>query len=99
MLRTPTWATASLLAVAISLAGCGEDKTPTNQTAAPQATTESVPAEQAKTLDEKAAKAVVAHYADLALAVFSDAHATGVKLQEACRVSTVVDTPSGLVGT
>jgi len=35
MLRTPIWATASLLAVAISLAGCGEDKTPANQTAGP----------------------------------------------------------------
>lgn len=83
MLRTPIWATASLLAVAISLAGCGEDKTPTNQTAAPQSTTESVPAEQAQKPDEKAAKAVVSHYADLALAVFSDAHATAVQLQQA----------------
>ena len=83
MLRTPIWATASLLAVAISLAGCGEDKTPTNQTAAPQSTTESVPAEQAQKPDEKAAKSVVSHYADLALAVFSDAHATAVQLQQA----------------
>lgn len=65
------------------LAGCGEDKTPTNQTAAPQSTTESVPAEQAQKPDEKAAKAVVSHYADLALAVFSDAHATAVQLQQA----------------
>ncbi|PKL98703.1 MAG: peptidase, partial [Gammaproteobacteria bacterium HGW-Gammaproteobacteria-7] len=83
MLRTPIWATASLLAVAISLAGCGEDKTPTNQTAAPQSTTESVPAAQAQKPDEKAAKAVVSHYADLALAVFSDAHSTAVQLQQA----------------
>lgn len=83
MLRTPIWATASLLAAAISLAGCGEDKTPTNQTAAPQSTTESVPAEQAQTPDEQAAKAVVGHYADLALAVFSDAHSTAVQLQQA----------------
>lgn len=83
MLRTPIWATASLLAVAISLAGCGEDKTPTNQTAAPQSTTESVPAAQAQSPDEQAAKAVVSHYADLALAVFSDAHSTGVELQKA----------------
>jgi len=54
MLRTPIWATASLLAVAISLAGCGEDKTPANQTAAPQSTTESVPAEKAQAPDDMA---------------------------------------------
>ncbi len=86
MLRTPTWATVSLLAVAISLAGCGEDKAPVNQTAAPQATTESQPAEQAQqdqAQNEEDAKAVVSHYADLALAVFSDAHATSLELQQA----------------
>ena len=42
-----------------------------------------MPAEQAQKPDEKAAKAVVSHYADLALAVFSDAHATAVQLQQA----------------
>ncbi|MGE4405267.1 imelysin family protein [Pseudomonas sp.] len=96
MLRTPSWAPASLLAVAISLAGCGEDKAPVNQAAAPQATTQSQPAEEAKAQeqapDESAAKAVVSHYADLALAVFSDAHATAVELQQA--VDALLATPS-----
>lgn len=82
MLRTPTWATVTLLALAVSLAGC-EKEEPLNQTAAPQATTQAPAAEAAPKLDETAAKAVVNHYADLALAVFSDAHAAGVKLQQA----------------
>lgn len=86
MLRTPVWATASLLAVAISLAGCGEDKAPAEQAAAPQATTQSEPATASApeaTLNEDAAQAVVKHYADMAHAVFSDAHSTALKLQEA----------------
>ncbi|EXF43268.1 iron-regulated protein A [Pseudomonas sp. BAY1663] len=82
--------------MAISLAGCGEDKAPVNQAAAPQATTQSQPAEEAKAQeqapDESAAKAVVSHYADLALAVFSDAHATAVELQQA--VDALLATPS-----
>ncbi|MCF7201922.1 imelysin family protein [Pseudomonas oligotrophica] len=82
MLRTPTWATVTLLALAVSLAGC-EKEEPLNQTAAPQATTQAPAAEAAPKLDDTAAKAVVNHYADLALAVFSDAHAAGVKLQQA----------------
>ena len=85
MLRTPVWATASLLAVAISLAGCGEDKAPAEQPAAPQ-TTQSEPATSApakETLNDEAAQAVVKHYADIAHAVFSDAHSTAVKLQDA----------------
>ena len=85
MLRTPVWATASLLAVAISLAGCGEDKAPAEQAAAPQAT-QSEPATSApatQTLNDEAAQAVVKHYADIAHAVFSDAHSTAVKLQDA----------------
>jgi putative iron-regulated protein len=85
MLRTPVWATASLLAVAISLAGCGEDKAPAEQPAAPQAT-QSEPATSApakETLNDEAAQAVVKHYADIAHAVFSDAHSTAVKLQDA----------------
>ncbi|HLD65275.1 MAG TPA: imelysin family protein [Pseudomonas sp.] len=77
MIRMPL-ATASLLALAISLAGCGDDKgkaavtpaTPAASSAAPQA-------------DPAASKAVVAHYADLALAVFSDAASTGKALQVA----------------
>ena len=82
MPRTPIWATASLLAAAIALAGC-EDKTPLNQTAGPQSTTHSVPAGQAQAPDEQATRAVVGHYAELALAVFSDAHGTAVALQQA----------------
>jgi len=82
MLRTPTWATVTLLAVAVSLAGC-EKEEPYNQTAAPEATTQAPAADQAAKLDQAAAKAVVEHYADLALAIFSDAHAAGVKLQDA----------------
>lgn len=85
MLRTPVWATASLLAVAISLAGCGDDKAPAEQAAAPQATTQNEPAAAAPEAanSEAAAQAVVNHYADIAFAVFSDAHSTGLKLQEA----------------
>jgi hypothetical protein len=85
MLRTPVWATASLLAVAISLAGCGEDKAPAEQAAAPQAaTTQSEPAPAAQeTVNSEAAQAVVKHYADIAHAVFSDAHSAALKLQEA----------------
>ncbi len=86
MPRTPVWATASLLAVAISLAGCGEDKAPAEQAAAPQATTQSEPAASApatETVNDEAAQAVVKHYADIAHAVFSDAQNTAVKLQEA----------------
>ncbi|AHL76555.1 peptidase [Stutzerimonas stutzeri] len=85
MLRTPVWATASLLAAAISLAGCGEDKAPAEQATAPQAT-QSEPATSApakETLNDEAAQAVVKHYADIAHAVFSDAHSTAVKLQDA----------------
>ncbi len=90
MLRTPVWATASLLAVAISLAGCGEDKEPANQAAAPQATTQSEPAASAPATEtaadavtNEAAQAVVKHYADMAHAIFSDAHSTALELQKA----------------
>lgn len=81
MLRMPL-ASASLLAIAISLAGCGEDKAPASQTAAPAANSASAPV-AASQIDEAAAKAVVKHYADLALAVFSDAASTGKTLQGA----------------
>ncbi len=79
MLRMPL-ASASLLAIAISLVGCGEDQTPatTSQTAAPAASSAPV---AAAPFDEAAAKAVVAHYADVALAVFSDAAGTAKNLQ------------------
>ena len=82
MRRMPL-ASASLLAIAISLAGCGEDKAPANQAAAPAASSASAPAATASTLDAAASKAVVSHYADLALAVFSDAASTGKTLQAA----------------
>ena len=82
MIRMPL-ATASLLAIAISLAGCGEDKAPATQAAAPAAATESAAPATAAKVDEAAAKAVVNHYADLALAVFSDAASTGKALQTA----------------
>lgn len=84
MPRTPLWATASLLAAAISLAGCGEDKAPAQQAATPPATTQNEPsATAAKALNEETAQAVVSHYADLAHAIFSDAHTTALQLQEA----------------
>ncbi|MDH1535364.1 peptidase [Pseudomonas chengduensis] len=82
MIRMPL-ASASLLAIAISLAGCGEDKAPAAQAAAPAAATESAAPVSAVNVDEAAAKAVVNHYADLALAVFSDAASTGKALQAA----------------
>ncbi|WP_068828158.1 imelysin family protein [Pseudomonas sp. BMS12] len=81
MTRMPL-ATASLLALAISLAGCGDDK---KEAAAPQAAAPaaaSSAAAPAKVADAEA-KAVVSHYADLALAVFSDAASTGKQLQAA----------------
>jgi putative iron-regulated protein len=76
-------ACASLLAIAISLAGCGEDKAPVSQAPAPAASSTSAPVAAASQIDEAAGKAVVAHYADLALAVFSDAASTGKALQGA----------------
>lgn len=79
MLRIPL-ATVSLLAVAISLAGCDDKKEPaSSQTVAPAAI---APAATAQT-DEAAARAVVKHYADLALAVYSDALSSAKALQQA----------------
>ncbi|MBU1330927.1 MAG: peptidase [Gammaproteobacteria bacterium] len=91
MIRMPL-ASASLLAIAISLAGCGDDKAPTPQAAAPAASSESAPVATSGKLDEAAAKAVVAHYAELALAVFSDAATTGKALQSA--VDALIANPS-----
>ena len=82
MKRMPL-ASASLLAIAISLAGCGDDRpTEPTQTAAQPAAASTTPAQPA-VADESATKAVVAHYADMALAVFSDAHGGALELQKA----------------
>ena len=86
MIRMPL-ATASLLAIAISLAGCG-DKDKEKTAAAPTpaaATSTATPATDvsAVKIDEAAAKAVVAHYADMVHAVFSDAESGAKKLQTA----------------
>ena len=69
---------ASLLALSLILTGCGED-----QTTAPQPTQSSSSQAPAASIDPQAAKAVVSHYADLALAVFSDALSTAQTLQQA----------------
>ena len=82
-MRSNPLATASLLALAIALAGCGEDKAPATQAAAPAVSSESAAPATTGTLDQAAAQAVVKHYADLALAVFSDAASTGKTLQSA----------------
>ncbi|WXL24970.1 imelysin family protein [Ectopseudomonas mendocina] len=82
MLRSPL-ASASLLALAIALAGCGEDKAPASQAAAPAAASTQAAPVATSAVDEAAGKAVVSHYADLALAVFSDAASTGKALQTA----------------
>ncbi|UUY08732.1 peptidase [Pseudomonas sp. J452] len=79
MTRMPL-ATASLLALAIALAGCGEDKAAAPQAAAPAAASSAAATLKVADAD---AKAVVSHYADLALAVFSDAASTGKALQTA----------------
>ncbi|MEQ9724065.1 imelysin family protein [Pseudomonas sp. WHRI 8822A] len=92
MIRMPL-ASASLLTIAIALAGCGEDKAPANQAAAPaaQATGSSAPA-AAGAFDEAAAQAVVKHYAAMASAVFDDAAGTAKKLQTA--VDALLATPN-----
>ncbi|AZF07003.1 imelysin family protein [Pseudomonas sp. R5-89-07] len=84
MIRMPL-ATASLLAIAISLAGCGEgkDKATAPQAPAAASTTAPAAATPAGQVDEAAAKAVVAHYADMVFAVYSDAESTAKTLQSA----------------
>ncbi|MGY2173211.1 imelysin family protein [Pseudomonas gingeri] len=86
MIRMPL-ATASLLAIAIALAGCGDkDKEKTAAaTPTPAATTAAAtPASDAAgKVDEAAGKAVVAHYADMVFAVYSDAESTAKTLQSA----------------
>ncbi|AIZ33900.1 imelysin family protein [Pseudomonas parafulva] len=82
MIRMPL-ASASLLAIAIALAGCGEgkdDKAAAPQAQAPAASTAaSAPA----AVDEAAAKAVVKQYADMVHAVYSDSLSTAKHLQTA----------------
>ncbi|SDH74535.1 putative iron-regulated protein [Pseudomonas flavescens] len=92
MIRMPL-ASASLLTIAIALAGCGEDKAPANQAAAPapQASTSSAPA-AAGAFDEAAAQDVVKHYADIASAVFDDAASTAKTLQTA--IDALLATPN-----
>ena len=78
---------ASLLALSLILTGCGEDQaktTPPTPAASSQAS--------AASIDPQAAKAVVSHYADLALAVFSDALSTAQTLQQA--VDALLATPN-----
>ncbi|MEE4463742.1 imelysin family protein, partial [Azotobacter chroococcum] len=72
-------AAASLLAVAISLAGCDDKK----ESASSQAVAPAATAPATAQADEAAAKAVVKHYADLALAVFGDALSSAKALQQA----------------
>ncbi|MCI8208954.1 peptidase [Pseudomonas sp. S25] len=90
MIRMPL-ATASLLAIAISLAGCGDEKkaaapatasAPAPAPAAAPAPEAAAPAPAAQSTDA-AAKAVVANYANMVSAVFSDAEAAAKNLQTA----------------
>ena len=75
---------ASLLALSIALAGCGEDKKPEApaQAAAPASAPAAAPA-PTSAVDPAAAKAVVGHYAELAAAVFTDALSSAKTLQQA----------------
>ena len=91
MTRMP-WATASLLAIAISLAGCGDDKKEAAAPAAtPAASTQSAAPAAAK-VDEAAVKAVVKNYADMAEAVYGDSLSTAKDLQKA--VDALIAKPS-----
>jgi len=80
MIRMPL-ATAGLLAIAVSLSGCDDSTRDTPSPAQGQANSSAPP--QGSTVDETAAKAVVAHYAEMVLAVYSDAHTSAVALQQA----------------
>ncbi|AMB84582.1 peptidase [Pseudomonas agarici] len=85
MIRMPL-ATASLLAIAIALAGCGDKDKEKNATVSPTpaATVIATPAsDSAGKVDEAAGKAVVAHYAEMVFAVYSDAQSTAKTLQSA----------------
>ncbi|EPJ8755395.1 TPA: imelysin family protein [Pseudomonas putida] len=83
MIRMPL-ASASLLAIAIALAGCGEkdDKAAAPQAQAPAAAA-STTAAAPGAVDEAAGKAVVKHYAEMVYAVYSDSLSTAKALQTA----------------
>ena len=82
MIRMPL-ASASLLAIAIALAGCGEkdDKAAAPQAQAPAAASTTAAAPGA--VDEAAGKAVVKHYTEMVYAVYSDSLSTAKALQNA----------------
>ncbi|MDD0973150.1 imelysin family protein [Pseudomonas fontis] len=80
MIRMPL-ATASLLAIAISLAGCGDDKDKAAAPAAQAPAAASTAAPAAGAVDEAAAKAVVKNYADMVYAVYNDSLITAKTLQ------------------
>ncbi|MFS2158708.1 imelysin family protein [Pseudomonas sp. Pseusp122] len=95
MIRMPL-ATASLLAIAVSLAGCGEGKDKAAAPAAPTPAAAPAPAPAAapaapaaaaapaaSQTNDAAAKAVVANYAGMVFAVFSDAEASAKTLRTA----------------
>ena len=85
MIRMPL-ASASLLAIAISLAGCGDssDKEKSASAPAPASTaTAAAPTAATGNVDQAASKAVVAHYAELAYAAFTDSLSTAQTLQSA----------------
>lgn len=91
MTRMP-WATASLLAIAISLAGCGDDKKAEAPAATPAASTQSTAPAAAAKVDEAAVKAVVKNYLDIAEATYGDALTTAKALQTA--VDALIAKPS-----
>lgn len=92
MTRMP-WATASLLAIAISLAGCGDDKkAEAPAAAAPAASTQSTAPAATTKVDEAAVKAVVKNYLDIAEATYGDALTTAKALQTA--VDALIAKPS-----
>ncbi|MDB6144017.1 MAG: iron-regulated protein [Pseudomonas sp.] len=78
MIRMPL-ATAGLLAIAVSLAGCdpSKDKVAAVQSPAAASNAAAVPAHH----DDAAEKAVVAHYSAMIYAVFSDAESTARTLR------------------
>ncbi len=90
MIRMPL-ASASLLAIAIALAGCGEkdDKAAAPQAQAPAAAA-STTAAAPGAVDEAAGKAVVKHYAEMVYAVYSDSLSTAKR----CRPQSTRSWPS-----